>query len=1042
MFPKSHPDWSNLKVLHRNTLTARAHFFPYRSEQDALSHDRNRSSEWKSLNGTWKFRHDASPFEAPDWHADDQDALSTMTWDDIQVPGMWQLQGYGRPLYTNVNYPFHVAPPEAPFLNETGSYWRIFTTPVAWAGENQQVRLRFEGVDSAFHVWVNGVEVGYSQGSRNASEFDVTSLLHTAGSKNTIAVRVYEFCDGSYIERQDQWLLSGIFRDVYLVAFARDAIVDFSAVPTLDDDFRGASLRLQVTTQGQSDTNSRVIAKLYAPDGAYIQEAHFDPKSAYDLPADGQPLQLWSAENPVLYTLTLSYGGRVVAQRIGFRRVEMKDANLLVNGRAVIFYGVNRHDHHHLHGRAVPYEAMKADLLLMKRSNINAVRCAHQPNDPRFYELCDELGLYVMAEADLEAHGFITIEKPKVPNQHTLARFDIMIQALAMSAKWVSDNPDWEQAYLDRAVQLVERFKNYPSVIMWSLGNEASYGRNLAAMYRWIKSTDPSRPVHYEGDRNAETADLYSVMYTPPEDLKALARRRPDKPLITCEYAHAMGNGPGGLKDYVDAFRAERLLQGGFIWEWCNHGLLRRDDEGAFDYFAYGGDFGDWPNDADFVMDGLTWSDHTEAPGLTEYRKVIEPVTVEMATIREERKLLLRNHYDFLWLCHLEAVWYVASGSGFSVETPWAIPQVRPGESVHVEWPVAPGEPDGEDKWLTISFRLRDRTAWAPRGHEVAFAQIALSSSKQPWPLISLALPSPSQHGETLSVREARAKLYITTASSDSTFTFDLVRGRLAWSTSHGPVLKEGPELGLYRALTQNDKGSRGDGAEWKRLFLPEARMHVRQATWRVLGDGSAEITTLVWVAPPVFNWSCKATVIYTITASAVEMQVKGDFEGEHPKIIPRIGLTMQVPTEFSAATWFGRGPGESYRDKKEAARFGRWSAPIEDLATMYEWPQEHGSRSEVRWVAIESRSSGKSLVARMDAPFSFSLREHSVQELDRATHPHELRRGENHFLTLDHAQHGIGTGSCGPSPFEPYRFEAGPFDFSVALSLEDSAPW
>ncbi|KAM5341965.1 hypothetical protein ACJ41O_014996 [Fusarium nematophilum] len=1016
-FPGAKPDWSNLDLLHRNTLPPRAHFFSYKTEDDALTLDRQKS-EYRSLNGTWKFRHDTSPFEAPDWGSED-----AMTWNNIDVPGMWQLQGYGRPLYSNVNYPFPVDPPQVPHLNETGSYWRTFTVPADW--ENQQLRLRFEGVDSAFHVWVNDSEVGYSQGSRNTSEFDISNLLDFSKDTNTIAVRVYEFCDGSYIERQDQWLLSGIFRDVYLVAFEQDAIVDFKATPVIDDTFTEAVLDIQVTTQGKSD--NPVVSKLYGPDGHLLQQNSFKPHHGHQVNVSGQDLKLWSAEQPILYTLTLLFCGRVISQRIGFRRIESKDSNFHINGKPIIFYGVNRHDHHHLYGRAVPYEAMWNDLVLMKKSNINAVRCSHQPNDPRFYNMCDELGLYVMAEADLEAHGFLPIEKPKVPDQHRLARVEIIIKAFALSAKWVSDNPAWKEAYLDRAVQLVERFKNHACVVMWSLGNEASYGQNHAAMYHWIKKADPSRLVHYEGDRDAVTADLYSIMYTPPEELKALVAKRTDKPLIQCEFGHAMGNGPGGLKDYIDAYRSEKLLQGGFIWEWSNHGLLKR--EGSLQYYAYGGDFGDYPNDADFVMDGLVWSDHTENPGLTEYKKAIEPVTVRLA----ESKLEIRNHYDFISLNHLSVSWYIAKESGNTEPTDWPLPEIKPGESLLIEPPV-PLSNGKEETWLTISFRLKNAEVWASQDHEVAFGQVALPFTQLPAPIRPLEIPTPFK------LQETRGKLFITSSSFDSLFCFDLVRGTLDWSTASGCILRHGPELGIYRALTQNDKGSRGDGAEWKRLYLPSAKMHVQGVSWERQDDGSIKIVASVRVAPPVLEWACKATMTYTITPSSIQIHAKGDFVGQHPKFLPRIGLTMALPSDFEKATWFGRGPGESYRDKKEAARFGLWSASLDELQTMYEWPQEHGNRSDVRWARFWSNTAGIGLEARMESPFNFSWRKHSIDELDKAQHPHELREGADNFLNLDYAQHGLGTGSCGPPPFEPYRLEAEPFEFTTRLSIMKKA--
>lgn len=527
-FPKAIPDWNNLKVIHKNTLPPRAHFYSYVSEELALTFNRDKS-EYISLNGTWKFRHDPSPFEAPEWTAADP-----LSWDDIKVPGMWQLQGYSHPTYTNVNYPFHVNPPQVPLLNETGSYWRQFITPSRCEG--QQIRLRFEGVDSAFHLWVNGEEVGYSQGSRNPSEFDITTLLKPAGSMNTIAVRVYEFCDGSYIERQDQWLLSGIFRDVGLLAFPLNSLVDFNAVPTLSEDLSTGQLVTDVKIQGE---DGDVQARLYRPDGTLLKELIFSSKESGRIDVSADDLKLWSAEDPVLYTLTLSFNGRTITQRVGFRRIEQKGANFLVNGKPIILYGMNRHEHHHLHGRAVPYENMRADLILMKKHNINALRCCHQPNDPRLYEVCDELGLYVMAEADLEAHGFDPVERSNIPNQHLMTEHEIQETSYKMATKWTSDNLEWKDAYLDRAVELVQRFKNFPCIIMWSLGNEAFYGQNHASMYKWIKEADPTRLVHYEGDREALSADLYSTMYWSIDDLKRHIKEKPDRPLIQCEYAHA-----------------------------------------------------------------------------------------------------------------------------------------------------------------------------------------------------------------------------------------------------------------------------------------------------------------------------------------------------------------------------------------------------------------------------------------------------------------------------------------------------------------------
>lgn len=1014
-FPKAKPDWNNLQVIHKNTLPPRAHFFSYATEEKALTLDREQS-EYKSLNGTWKFHHDASPFEAPDWTEADP-----LTWDDIKVPGMWQLQGYGRPLYTNVNYPFHVDPPNVPFENETGSYWRQFTVPKEWDG--QQIRLRFEGVDSAFHVWVNGKEVGYSQGSRNPSEFDVTPFLQPSGFANSIAVRVYEFCDGSYIERQDQWLLSGIFRDVYLLAFPKDAIVDFTSTPELDDSFTSAVLRTSVKVQGAPGD---VAIKLYSPEGSVLKEETFSSSEASAITVSGDSLKLWSAESPVLYTVTITFAGRTLIQRIGFRRIERKDPNFLINGKPIIFYGMNRHEHHHLYGRAVPYDCMRADLVLMKQHNINALRCSHQPNDPRLYDVCDELGLYVIAEADLETHGFGPVELSNIKDQNIKTPMEIQEESYKTATRWTSDNPEWKDAYIDRAVELVQRFKNHPSVVFWSLGNEAFYGRNHDEMYKWIKSADPSRLVHYEGDRDALSADMYSCMYYSIDDMKEHVTKKTDRPLIQCEFAHAMGNGPGGLADYINAFRTEKLLQGGFIWEWCNHGLFKRD--GNTFYYGYGGDFGDEPNDADFVMDGMTWSTHKANPGLVEYKKAIEPITVT----RDGDSLVIKNHYEFVDLGHLDASWHVVKASGNTEPTNLSIPTIKGGETGTVKLPTTDG--GSEDTWLTINFRLREDTKWAKKDHEVAWAQIPLFEEHK----LPLAKPV-SQPTSPYGIQEKGGRLLITTPSFKSNFTFDLVRGRLQWTSEAGKILTKGPELGIYRALTQNDVGPNGDAELWNRFRVASAKTHVRSVSWKV-ENGVITIVSNVRVAPVVLEWACNATMTYTITDETVHLHTKGDFSGTCPEYIPRIGLTMSLPKFYDSAEWFGRGPGESYLDKKASARIGRWDAAIDELNTAYEWPQENGNRSDTRWVRVKPTAPGEhggaTLEARMETPFNFSLRKHSTEDLDKCKHPHELSELDGAVLNLDYLQHGLGTGSCGPGPFEAYRLKAGPFEFSTSFQV------
>ena len=1011
------PDWNNLQVIHRGTLPPRAHVDFYLDEASAVAATPSQRVR-KSLNGPWRFRLDPSPFVAPAW-----DTADPTAWKTVEVPGMWQLQGFGNPQYTNQSYPFPVDPPNVPLQNETGSYWREFDLPSEWSG--QQIRLSFEGVDSAFHVWVNGHEVGYSQGSRNTSEFDITAYA-THGASNSLGVRVYKWCDGSYIEDQDQWRLSGIFREVSLTPFPTTSIVDFDIQTELNDCLDSAVLKTKVRVQGNHQPYQ---VKVLTEEGQEIVNGSASSSEVMSLTL--QNPRLWSAEDPYLYKVLIAFAGRLLCQRIGVRRIGRQGPNFVVNGKPIIFYGVNRHEHHHLHGRAVPYESLKHDLILMKQHNINAVRTAHQPNDYRFYDLCDELGLYVIAEADLECHGFDRVESGNVVDK-TLTGLDRQEAVFKLAAKWTTNNPEWHDAYLDRAVHLVERFKNHSCIIFWSLGNEAFYGCNMAGMYHWIKQRDPTRLVHYEGDRQGTTTDVYSVMYEDLEGLNRRAESMPDRAWIHCEYAHAMGNSPGGLKEFIELYRSHPRLQGGFVWEWCNHGLLTMTKDGK-EFYAYGGDFGDEPNDADFVLDGLVWSDHSPAPGLLSYKKAIEPATVAM--VQHDGKLLIENHFDFVDLDKmLSCTWSLTDGAGTSSPRELGLPRIGPGQSVLIESPVAE-ESFSQETWLNLDFRLKKDMIWATKGHMVAFAQVALPvhSDKGASRLIAMSQPQ-----GPLTLEEKLGQLVIFNSKSDSKFVFDLAQGDLKWTSKGGTVLETGPQLSLYRAMTQNDRGWGGDGQDWKQFELQLTQSHVRRVSWNVEADASAvTIKADVRLSPPSLNWALHATLTYTIVDTSVDIRVSGEFSGPHPQKIPRLGLVMSLPSYFDRCVWFGRGPGESYKDKKLNSRLGNWDLNVEELFTNYEFPQECGNRTDTRWVRLVSSVTDQRLEAKMLTCFNFRATRYSDRNLDDAKHPHDLVPLDRTILHLDYDTHGIGSGSVGPRPWPEYRLAAEPFEFVASLRLQ-----
>lgn len=670
------PDYANEEVFRRGCLPARCYYIPDSSV---------------CLNGVWDFCYTANPQEAP--KPKDASSDVNLAWSAIGVPGHWQLQGHGRPHYTNTPYPFPVNPPYVPTDNPTGTYRRTFSIPPTFKATSQ-LRLRFDGVDSAYHVWVNGGLVGYAQGSRNPSEFDVSSHVHR-DHPNELWVTVYQWSDGSYLEDQDQWWLSGwflliqklyvyransfrgIFRDVHLIEFPAECCVqDFHVRTDLDDNYEfgcvlvAADVRLvqpgtlSLTLREQAKNGSATIARKTVP----ASPGHSQVDVSLTITRNEiNKIHKWTAETPYLYEVEIRVSTQdnsftyVVNQRLGFRKVEIKDGLLTVNGVALLLHGVNRHDHHPTKGRAVPVDFLRHDLLQMKAHNINALRCSHYPSHPALLDLCDELGLWVMDEADLECHGFYDAVARPLDIPESMDYEDRKKLTFPQAALYTSDNPSWEDAYVDRMTQVVQRDKNHPSVIIWSLGNEAFYGANHRAMYKYAKDVDPTRPIHYEGDVEAQTADMYSYMYPSFERLVRLAEEEGiekdgsfTKPIVLCEYAHAMGNGPGGLEDYETLFRKFPRLQGGFIWEWANHGLWKSDGPGQA-YYAYGGDFGDWPNDGTFVMDGLCHSDHTPGPGLIEFKQVISPIHAHV----QGDQIHIENRYSYIDLSHVKAMYKI-----------------------------------------------------------------------------------------------------------------------------------------------------------------------------------------------------------------------------------------------------------------------------------------------------------------------------------------------------------------------------------------------
>jgi beta-galactosidase/beta-glucuronidase len=1024
-------DWENLEILHRNRLPEHSYFFSYERLEEALTYERSLSSHIKLLNGMWKFNYSEHAGAAPeDFYQLD---YPTDDWDSLMVPSHWQMNSYGHPHYTNVQFPFPVAPPKILIDNPTGCYVRTFDLSSEWV--NKQTILRFEGVDSSFHVWINGVQVGYSQGSRLASEFDISPYINKGTNK--IAVQVYQWSDGSYIEDQDMWWLSGIFRDVYLVGRKQIHIQDIFAQANLDNDYKNGELISEITIENKSQDEI---------DGYSVETILFDHKlrivAQKENRLDSNKLSVgipvenphkWSAESPYLYhvvhLLKDPYGKTVeiIPTRVGFRSVELVDGLILINGLPIKFKGVNRHDHHPDFGRAVPYESMVEDIILMKQHNINAVRTAHYPNDPRFYDLCDEYGLYVIDEADLECHGF----------------------EVAGNVDQISDDPEWEAAYVDRMERMVERDKNHPSVVMWSLGNESGFGRNHISMYKWAKNRDLSRLVHYEREcknimhdeghyydpqREPQSSDVFSTMYSGVEEMERLGKRTDlSKPHILCEYGHAMGNGPGGLKEYWETFEKYARLQGGFIWEWVDQGIRQFTSSGE-EFFAYGGDFGETPNDSNFVIDGLVSPDRKPSPALIEYKRVIQPVTLAMVDL-EKGQVEVTNKYDFITLEHLQFSWSIER-DGKIVDNGTLgnnLLSLEPGKSTMISIPYElPKEAYGKaDFVLTVVIRLNQDKEWAKAGHEVAWEQFLLPVTKV----------------ETIQEEVVESPLFVneyktsyTISGNDFSLTVSKLNGVITkWTYQGLDLLLEGPKLNLWRAPIDNDRWAQPEWkaipsvTEWKKFGLHDLRHHLESADYQTYED-RVEITVTIQTAPPRLAWGIEGTYKYTIYHNGtLWFDVSGTPYGNYPETLPRIGVEMNLPKEFENVKWDGKGPGEAYIDSQLANKYGVWSMKVEDLYTPYIFPQENGNRHEVKWSTFTNQM-GVGLGVMGEPSFDFSAHYYTTKDFEEAEHTYDLKKKDYITLKMDYKHHGIGSASCGPDVLEKYRLYTDTFHFSLGF--------
>ena len=825
---------------------------------------------------------------------------------------------------------------------------------------------------------------------------------------------------------------------MFLVGFSNDARIENVFVQTiLDSSYTDAELKVKVSTTG----SGKVSVKLLNAEKQTIasEEKHASTDSTTDFSLSVQDPLKWTAESPNLYHLIVSLdSAQYVAHRVGFRQVEMKDGLIKVNGKRIVFRGVNRHEHHPKFGRTIPLDFLKRDLLTMKQYNVNAIRTSHQLNDARLYDLADEMGFWVIDEADLECHGFECIADAALePEQRAMPFRERQLLTRAKAAEWTTNNPDWTHAYVDRAEHLVKRDQLHPSIIIWSLGNEAFFGQNFKAMYNHIKKYDDSRPIHYEADIYAETMDMYSRMYPPVDEIIKFAEdKTKTKPLVLCEFIHAMGNGPGNIKEYMDAFYKYPTLQGGFAWEWANHGLLIKDKQTSEEFYAYGGDFDEEVHDSTFVMDGLVNSDHSPNAGLVEYKKAIEPVQLLES---DGKKAKFINRYDFVTLDHLTLQYSRVSESDAeaklgSIEIPSG---VAAGQAFEVDLPEVSGSES--EVLLSLSFQLKNGTPWLEKGFEIATAQIPVITST-----LLKKLPTSDNKLEV----DATSNNTLKITGDKSTWTFNTLHGSLtSWSKDSTELICKAPELDFFRAPTDNDVPQ--DGWDWNDKKLHLAKSYTRKVEWSQPSAEEIQVTVHQRTAPPVLSWSIDSVILYLFRADGtLSIRVNGTPQGENlPRTLPRIGFVTELPPQFQNVEWFGRGKGESYCDSKFSQLVDVHSvSSIDELWVDYEVPQESSNRTDTRWVKV---SNGKtSLLAQFvdvkndsekRRTFDFQATHYRMKDVAEAKHPYELRKKKRDevVLRLDSEHHGLGSGSCGPRTLDEYALLTEPFEFEVLLQAE-----
>ena len=1000
--------YENLSVLHENTMPARAYYIPASRRMDNLVEHREESDRMQLLNGTWKFQYFNSIYDIQDSFFEKN--YDTENFDEIQVPSVWQMAGYDTHQYTNIRYPFPFDPPYVPQDIPCGAY--VHTFEYSRDEKAPKSFLNFEGVDSCFYVWINGSYIGYSQVSHMASEFDVTDVLQDG--TNTVAVLVMKWCDGSYLEDQDKFRMSGIFRDVYILKRPKQAISDYHIKTRIEDMLAKVEIEMKFYSPlnvkiSIEDRNEAVVALgSIAEEGTAVLEI-------------ASP-ELWNTENPYLYKLILETENEVIVDHIALRKIEIKDQVIYLNGQKIKFRGVNRHDSDPVTGFTINTEQITTDLTLMKQHNFNAIRSSHYPNAPFFYEMCDKYGFMVIDEADIEAHGSFMIYRKEDTDYNRFKRWN----------EKIADDPVWEEAIVDRVKLMVERDKNRFCIVMWSMGNESAYGCNFEKALEWTKNFDPDRITQYESARyrnydetyDYSNLDVYSRMYPALSEIQEYLDKDGSKPFLLVEYCHSMGNGPGDFEDYFQMIQDNDKMCGGFVWEWCDHAIAHGTAENGKTIYAYGGDHGEEIHDDNFCMDGLVYPDRTVHTGLLEYKNVYRPARV-ISYNKESGELVLHNYMDFDDLKDYVKISYELTQDGLVIS-----------KGILPEFSVAPhGEgktnlkinvPENGKCYLKLIYHLKKELPLLDEDHILGFDEIEVSKEDTKCKLAEKWLQKTAVDSE-LQVNENDTQIHI--KGREFAYTIDKRTALFTEMKFAGREYLNHPmELNIWRAPTDNDMYIK---SEWKKAHYDKA--YTRAYTTEVVqGKYGVKITSHASVVAETVQKILDVTITWKIEAAGkIDADIAVTKDDEFPDL-PRFGVRMFLDKKLSAVRYFGMGPQESYCDKHQAASHGLYRADVGDLHEDYIRPQENGSHYDCEYVELNNSRYG--IVASAEKAFSFNASYYTQEELEKKTHNYELIESDSVVFCVDYALNGIGSNSCGPVVLEQYRFDDVLFRFQFTL--------